>query len=425
MPNRHPATAASALVLTLALTLGGAGAAQAGPAGAKALAKVQKELARQAQLIQAQQAEIDALKAERGETLAAIRAAGPGGGDPPPTRIAAADPVPNAVVEAPPVRPVSPGPTGPVGERPADQPRREVAAIPPELGVLTPKGHLVLDPSVEYIRSSNNRLVFRGVEIVPGIQVGAIEASDVAQDSSITTLAARYGVTHRLEVEVRVPYVWRDDRVTTLAQLNATRPRSDELSGHDLGDVEFAARYQINSGANGGPIFVATSRIKPPTGTGPYDSAGIATSLATGSGFWAAEGGVTMLYPTDPAIIFGGLTYLHNFGRDVDRTIGSGDAATHVGRVDPGDSIGASLGFGLALNPRFSVSLGYSHNYIFKTSSQLGDTKSTTQPLQVGSLLMGWSFRLNERLTLNNSFEFGVTSDAPDLRIVLRAPYRF
>lgn len=38
---------------------------------------------------------------------------------------------------------------------------------------------------------------------------------------------------------------------------------------------------------------------------------------------------------------------------------------------------------------------------------------------------MGWPFRLTERATLNNNFEFGVTSDAPDMRVVVRVPYRF
>jgi hypothetical protein len=430
MPNRPTSPAAhQALAVAVTLTLCAAGAAHAQGVSVEDFARVQTELARQAKVIVGQQLEIDALRAERDETLATIRAAGYRDPQSPLTRLAAVEPVPNAVTEAPPVKPISPTPDGPVGERPPEETNREIAAIPPELGVLTPPGHLVLDPSVEYVRSSNNRLVFRGVEIVPGIQLGVIEASDVAQDTGVATIAARYGLTNRLEVEARVPYVWRDDRVTTLAQRNDTISRTTNLRGRDLGDIEFAARYQLNSGAQGGPIFVATSRVKPPTGTGPYDvhydEFGVATTLPTGSGFWAVEGGLTMLYPSDPAIIFASLTYIHNFGRNIDKTVGSGNAAVHVGRVDPGDSIGASLGFGLALNPRFSVSFGYSHNYIFRTTSELGVTKQTSQSLQVGSLLMGWSFRLSDKLTLNNSFEFGVTSDAPDVRIVLRAPYRF
>jgi hypothetical protein len=400
-PPLRGAPAALLVALTLALAAGGA---HAQGVSVEDFAKVQAELARQAKVIDAQQREIDALRAER---------------------VAA----PTPAAEPPPAVAVIPAPASPVGERPAEEPQREAAAIPPELGVLTPKGKLVIDPSIEFVRSSNNRLVFRGVEIVPGIQLGVIEASDVARDTGVATLAARYGVTSRLEVEARIPYIWRDDRITTLAQRDETISRTHELRGQDIGDIELNARYQLNSGARGGPIFVATSRVKPPTGTGPYDvdydEFGVATSLATGSGFWGVEGGVTMLYPSDPAIIFAGLSYLHNFGRNIDRTIGSGSAAVHVGNVDPGDSIGASLGFGLALNPRLSISLGYIHNYIFKTTSELGATKQTTQPLQVGSLLVGSSFRLTERLTLNGSFEIGVTSDAPDVRIIFRLPYVF
>jgi hypothetical protein len=267
--------------------------------------------------------------------------------------------------------------------------------------------------------------VFRGVEIVPGIQLGVIEANDADRDSVVATGALRYGVTSRLEVEARIPYVYRHDRVTTLAQRDETVSRTMELSGQQIGDVEVSARYQLSDVRPGRPIFVANVRVKPPTGLGPYDvgydAFGVASDLATGSGFWAAEGGVTMLYPTDPAVIFASLNYLHNLPRDVDKTIGD----SHIGRVEPGDSIGASLGFGLSLNPRFSVSFGYSHNYIFPTKTEIGTTVQESNSLQVGSLQMGWSFRLNERMTLTNNFEFGVTSDAPDMRVVFASPMKF
>ncbi|MDB6168165.1 MAG: hypothetical protein JWM88_1029, partial [Verrucomicrobia bacterium] len=145
------------------------------------------------------------------------------------------------------------------------------------------------------------------------------------------------------------------------------------------------------------------------------------TSLATGSGFWGVEVGATMLYPTDPAVIFASLNYLYNVPRNINKVIGE----VPVGRVDPGDSIGANVGFGLALNPRFSISLGYSHHFIFATKSELGSTTQKSNTLQVGSLQMGLSFRLTPRATLNGNFEFGVTSDAPDMRLVVRVPYSF
>jgi hypothetical protein len=38
---------------------------------------------------------------------------------------------------------------------------------------------------------------------------------------------------------------------------------------------------------------------------------------------------------------------------------------------------------------------------------------------------IGLSFRASERLTLSTSVDFGVTEDAPDVRVSFRAPYRW
>lgn len=388
------------------------------------IAAQDQKLATQAQLIESQSVELRALRAQRDDILDEIRAGRRVAPDPvaPPTQLALAQQV----------RPAGPGPgpIQPVGQAPEAAPV-EVAAVPEGMGVLTPKGRLIFDPSFEFTRSSNNRLVFRGIEIVPGINFGLIEADDADRDTLVGTVAARYGLTDRLEIEARVPYIYRHDRITTVrAAEPAPVELTDRLTGQDLGDIEFSARYQLNRGLKGWPIFVANTRIKTPSGKGPYDvryQESVAQELATGSGFWSAEAGVTMLYPSDPAVIFAGLTYARSFASDINKTFGD----IEVLRVDPGDSIGANLGFGLALNPRFSFSLGYSHSYIFRSESEqrtIGALEPVTlkaNSLQVGSLQMGWSFRLNEHVTLNNNFEFGVTSDAPDMRVVFRAPYRF
>lgn len=383
----------------------------------------ERKLAEQRALIESQGMEIRALREQREQILSDIRA-GHGVAAPEPGGSA---PVQLAARQAPPANGAN-LPTGPVGEAPPSPERRleeDVAAIPPGMGVLTPNGTLIIEPTIEYTRSSANRLVFRGVEIVPGVQLGVIDANDADRDSLVGTLTARYGLGDRFEIEGRIPYVYRHDRVTTLAQRDESITRTTTLEAQDLGDVEVSARYQITRGLPGKPIFVANARVKPPTGKSPYDVGydefGVATSLATGSGFWAAEVGVTMLYPTDPAVIFGGISYLYHIPRDINKVIGE----VMVGRVDPGDSIGANIGFGLALNPRFSVSFGYSHNFIFATESNYGETIQRSNTLQVGALQMGLSYRLTERLTLTNSFEFGVTSDAPDMRVVFRLPYRF
>ena len=291
--------------------------------------------------------------------------------------------------------------------------------------MLTQPGKLTLDLSAEYTRSSANRLVFRGIEIVPGVQIGVIEANEADRDTGVATVAAKYGVTDRLEVELRAPYVWRNDTITTIQQRDQAVTRTIDLSGDGIGDVEGAVRYQINGGERGRPIFIAGLRVKSDTGEGPFDiprdEFGIATRLATGSGFWGVEPSVSFLYPSDPAVIYGSLSYFAHLPRDIDQTEGE----IRIGRVDPGDAIGMAIGFGFSLNPKFSFSLGYKHNYIRPTESELNDITEKSDSLQVGALQFGMSYLLADRFSLNGNFEFGVTEDAPDMRFVLRVPIIF
>jgi hypothetical protein len=316
-------------------------------------------------------------------------------------------------------------PDGPVGEAPPEQPQQTVEALPEGQNALLGAGRLVIEPAIEYSRSSNNRLVFRGAVIAEGIQIGLLEANDTARDTVVASLAARYALTDRLEVEARVPYIYRNDRITTLAQNSTQTTRTFELNGGEVGDIEVSARYQLNRGLHGAPLWVASARVKSDTGKGPFDVArdedGAATELATGSGFWGVQGGVSVLYPSDPVVLFANVSYLYNVARDVDRTFGS----VTVGHVDPGDSISGGFGFGFALNPRFSYSLGYTHSYVMETETELNGTLQTSNALQVGTLQFGMSFRATERTTLSTSVDVGVTRDAPDVRVSFRSPFRW
>ena len=312
----------------------------------------------------------------------------------------------------------------PVGEAPPEAISRRpaVAAVPQEQGVLTRPKSLVIEPSFQYLNSANDRLVFRGFELIPGIQVGLIEASRVRRDSLIGTAAIRYGLTSRIEIEGRIPYLYRNDRISVAQQREQGIVREINLSEQGIGDAEFSVRYQLNRQRGQRPVWVAGVRVKSDTGKGPfdigYDEFGVATGLTTGSGFWGVQPSVSMLLPSDPVVIFGGLSYLYNIPKDVDKTV----SGAPIGRVDPGDSISGSLGFGFALNPRFSFSLGYRHSYIMPTKTEIGGSIEKSDRLQAGSLTMGMSYRLTDKISANASFEFGVTEDAPDLGVTLRFP---
>jgi hypothetical protein len=318
-------------------------------------------------------------------------------------------------------------PTTPVGEAPPPEPTVEsqVQALPEGQGVLTPKGRLAIDSAFDYTSASTNRLVFRGFELVPGIQVGLIEASDAERDTMGTAMTLRYGVTNRFEIEARIPALFRRDRIQVAQQRDEGIVREIKLKERGIGDIEFAARYQLNQPKGQGPIWVANLRVKSDTGTGPfdigYDNFGVATGLATGSGFWGVQPGINFLLPSDPAVIFGSVSYLYHIAKNVDRDIGG----ARIGRVDPGDAISGNLGFGFSLNPRFSFSLGYKHSYIFPSTTIINDTKQHSDRAQVGAFTFGMSYRLTERQSVNIGFDLGATNDAPDLGVSLRFPLSF
>lgn len=429
--------------LSLRLALFSAASALASPAAAQTATDLQGRIDQLEALVQAQSVQLDAqkkaleaqeaqLKAQQ-DALAALRVEALGelraAGAPVPTVSATAAPAParEAPVQLAQARPVAPDPTAPatVGEAPEPQEPVEVAALPEYAGVLTPPGQFIIEPAFRYVHGSTNRLVFRGVEIATGVQIGALEASDADQTTLSPSLALRFGLTNRLEIEAVAPYLDRRDRVTTVAQRQDEVSRSFSLEGRGIGDVEVGLRYQLNAARPGRPVFIANLRYKSTTGEGTYeiprDEFGVSTRLATGSGFQSYQAGLSFLYPTDPAVLFGGLTYLYNAPDDINREVGG----VLVGKVDPGDSIGVNAGFGFALNPQFSFSLGYEHAYVMRTVSYLGGTRQTSNSLQVGSFMFGWSLRLTPRVTLNNAYEIGVTSDAPDVSVVLRIPYRF
>lgn len=325
----------------------------------------------------------------------------------------------------------------PVGQPP---PKRkpvqpQVQSIPDIGGVLTPKGKWIIEPAIQYSHADVNRLTFRGIELLGALGIGLLSADDADRDAVIASLTGRFGISDRLEGEVKLPYVYRDDKLTNLIpQIPDANGQPAELErsldGHGVGDLELALHYQLNAGLEGWPIFIGNLRYKSTTGKGPfdvdYDADGIEQELAMGSGFHAIEPSITALYPTDPAVLFGNLGYVFNIKKDIDKRIGD----VRVGNVDPGDTFRMSFGMAYSINERTSFTLGYKNDFIMKTKTEFfnPDTgASTTQKsdtLNVGALLLGYSLALDRQTSVNLNLELGVTDDAPDVLMTLRVPFQ-
>ncbi|MDZ7596657.1 MAG: transporter [Thiobacillus sp.] len=324
----------------------------------------------------------------------------------------------------------------PVGQAPVREDTRppEIAPLFEAPGVLSPRGRFTLEPSLQYSYSSSDRVSIVGYTIIPALVIGLIDVRSVQRTTVVAGLTARYGLTNRLEVEGRIPYVYRNDdtvsRPINLEPSSASKVFNAEGSG--LGDVELAGRYQINMPKPGNPYFIGGLRLKARTGEDPFEVDYLAaapglptlqTSLPTGSGFYSLQPSLSMIYPTDPAVFFGGINYQWNIKRDVNKSL-KGLPTSFVGEVDPGDAIGINFGMGLGLNERSSFSIGYEHTWIGKTKTDGTVTEGTTS-LQTASLLLGYSYRLNKQASLSLSVGAGLTNDSPDTQFTLRLPYTF
>src|SRR5215470_5132060 len=200
-------------------------------------AEIQKELAalkKREQQLHQEFLRLDQKSQLLDEQLRKLRAAGTGPGSAPsPAAAATANANPNVArgneVAQAPSPPPAPAPaqgappsttapppggeaapiTGPSAEQ---QQARQVVETAPTLssvgGVLTPKGQIVIDPSIEYDYWSQNQLGVNGFQIIPGITFGNIFVTRFEQNITTAAVTVRGGVTDRLELNAKIPYVY-------------------------------------------------------------------------------------------------------------------------------------------------------------------------------------------------------------------------
>lgn len=448
MMSRMTTGAALAIAAAAAtLPVGGASAQVAATTPAD-LAGLRDRLVRERAALDAQQAALDAQRTrlQALEREIAVRLGGDGAAAPLPpasSSTGAVDVAQTTSVPLPPSPPPANGVPGQngvqtVGEAPTDQREVQVAALAEQGGVITRAGRLTVEPVLEYARSDRNRVVFRGIAIPASVQIGAFDINESRQDVLTAGAVVRLGLTRRLEVNARVPFVYRSDQSVLAPVVNPTTPNAGQIGepvkDGGIGDIDFGIRYQITDGNNGLPYLIAGLQAIIPSGTDPFgvprDALGNPLEAATGAGFYALSPNLTAILPSDPAVLFATLGYTYNFARNVNTEIGS----SVLERVKPGDQPSASVGIAVSLNPRTSLSFGYAHTWGFGTETRLRTRDATTQALgepsdtttrdlQLGRFLFGVSYRTSPRTTINWNIELGATEDATDLRTTLRIPF--
>lgn len=329
-----------------------------------------------------------------------------------------------------------------VGTAPAERSGSNLSAASSlfeQPGILTGKGTLVLEPSIAYSYSSSNRVALVGYTVIPSLLIGLVDVREVKRNTLTGAMSMRYGLSSRLEVEAKLPYVYRhDDTISREIFTGSATDRVFATSGKALGDAEIGARYQINQPRDGLPYLVGSLRFKARNGKDPFEvvtdcatrcigsttGTGLPLDLPTGSGFYSLQPGLTWLLPSDPAVLFGGVSYTHSFKRNnISRLVLNGEREP-IGDIQPGGVIGLNFGMGLSLNEKTAFSMGFDINSVGRTQ-QNGTPVASSVRTQLASLLLGYSYRASPKTTVNLALSAGLTRDTPDLSLSLRLPFAF
>ena len=292
-------------------------------------------------------------------------------------------------------------------------------------GLLTPKGSFEIEPAFSYSQNTSNRISILGFTQLPAVLVGIIEAEDADQATFTWSLAARYGLTERIELELRAPWVYRYDTFSKRAAdgTPSEAPRTFTSEGGGLGDIEGAIRYQFN--LESAPFWIGALRVKSSTGESAFDNelnnAEIFKDPPTGSGAWSLEPSMTLIYPTDPAVLFGTAGYTWSLEDTAKRDI-DGDETNGQDKFDLGDSFFLGMGMGFAVNNRLSFSLGVNHRTVFKPTI---NGRKVGEMLQLDSLSTGFSLALTDKTSINMNLQAGLTEDAPDVEVNFSLPIAF
>lgn len=300
-------------------------------------------------------------------------------------------------------------------------------------GVLTPKGHFVIEPSMGYAYSSVSRVSIEGFTILPALLVGIIDVVEADRHTYSTGLSMRYGVTPRFEMELRGSYLQRRD--ATRSREFLTDSVEDSLfnsKGDGPGDWELGMRYQFKRRKPTSPYIVGNLRFKAANGTDPFELATqslvgdtqFSSVLPTGSGFRSVSPSLTFIYPTDPVAFFGGIGYVWTEKDDKGITYDEDGNPIGFGLVDPGDATRLNFGLGLGLNDRSSLSISYQLDRFSKTFIETAPTQEIIgSDVTVGKLLVGYSLKTPSGLPLNLAVGIGTTGDASDTDLTFRMPF--
>ncbi len=318
-----------------------------------------------------------------------------------------------ASAEPPPPEPPTPlEPERPKPEKPAEALLLEAGAI------LLPQGILQVEPSFEYAHWSTNEIAISGFTVFEAIVIGTIRVDELNRDILTGALTLRYGILDRLQADVRIPVLYRQDQeVLGVGTTNETERTTDNFN---IGDLEASVSYQALNERGWIPAVITRVRARFPTGENPFEIPTVdvqgnlrLTKPPTGSGFYGVGPGVTLVWTSDPVVFYVGGTYLFNLERNF----------TGFGNINPGNSFEWLAGINVALSERVALNVTFIDQINWSTDQNGVEVPGTS--FNDGRVVLGASVSLSPNVTLLVGAGIGLTDDSPDFTFTVSLPITF
>jgi hypothetical protein len=320
------------------------------------------------------------------------------------------------------------------------EPAQSVSNLYNEASGFFGNGKFSFETGITYARYDARQLTLNGFLALDSIFLGNINLDRIKADNWTLDLTGRYNLDNRWQFDVNVPVVYRESTYQSGgASGGDPQATSEESVSRDptIGDVNFGIAYKFLDESPTMPDAVVSVRVKAPTGKEPFgiklvrstanDNLYVPENLPTGNGVWSITPGLSLVKTFDPAVLFGSISYTHNFEGSFDDI--SSDVNQNIGgKVRLGDSFQLGVGVAFALNERMSMSFSVSD--LIQRKSKLkpdgGDWQSiVSSDANAGYFNVGMTIAASENLTIVPNLAIGMTDDAPDFTFSLKFPYYF
>jgi hypothetical protein len=262
--------------------------------------------------------------------------------------------------------------------------------------LLLQAGQVDLETRLNFARNQQSIPIF-----FPPIEPNFLSTEERRDSILSLNLQMRIGLPFESQLELGIPYQYLDRSTVTRVGYQIASQTSD--SHASAGDVTLAIAKTLWHEKGRHPDLIARFRWDTDTGGN-----GNPEALKAGSGYNEYTTSLTVTKRQDPLIFTGNLSYQYT-----EKERG----------VQPGKTIGLSIGTVLAASPETSLRLVLNQSFVSETKAN--QQKIFGSDHVIGSLLIGASSVLDNRNFLNVSVDIGLSDEASDYSLNIAYTRRF